>query len=86
MAERWEQLQVQKADPLVWGEQLVLVAEAAQWVQEFQNLEYQALPKAEAVEFRLVLVVEVVRLLEFLILVYLAAGEFHQKLGAQVDL
>jgi hypothetical protein len=33
------QLQVQKAGPLVWGEQLVLVAEAAQWVQEFPNLE-----------------------------------------------
>jgi hypothetical protein len=30
------QLQEQKAGPLVWGEQLVLMA---QWVQEFQNLE-----------------------------------------------
>jgi hypothetical protein len=33
------QLQVQKAGPLEWGEQLVLVAEAEQWVQEFPNLE-----------------------------------------------
>jgi hypothetical protein len=33
----------------------------------------------------LVPAVEVVRLLEFLILVCLAVGEFHQKLGAQVD-
>ncbi len=29
------------------------------------------------------LVVEVVRLLEYLMLVYLAAGEFHQRLGAE---
>jgi hypothetical protein len=33
------QLQEQKAGPLVWGEQLVLMAEAAQWVQGFPNLE-----------------------------------------------
>ena len=33
------QLQEQKAGPLVWGEQLALMAEAAQWVQEFPNLE-----------------------------------------------
>ncbi len=34
-------------------------------------------------EFQLGLVVEVVRLLEYLMLVYLAAGEFHQRLGAE---
>jgi hypothetical protein len=79
------QLQAQKAGPLVWGEQLVLVAEAAQWVQEFPNLEYQARPKEEEAEFQLVPAVEVVRLLEFLMQVQLAVGEFHQKLGAQVD-
>jgi hypothetical protein len=33
----------------------------------------------------LVLVVEVVRLQESLMLAYLAMGECHQKLGAQVD-
>jgi hypothetical protein len=33
----------------------------------------------------LVPAVEVVRLLEFLMQVQLAVGEFHQKLGAQVD-
>jgi hypothetical protein len=33
----------------------------------------------------LVLVVEVVRLQESLMLAYLATGECHQKLGAQVD-
>jgi hypothetical protein len=83
---RGEQL-VLMAGPLVWGEQLVLVAEAAQWVQEFPNLEYQARPKEEEeAEFQLVPAVEVVRLLEFLILVCLAVGEFHQKLGAQVAL
>jgi len=31
------QLEVQKAGPLEWGEQLALMAE--QWVQEFPNLE-----------------------------------------------
>jgi hypothetical protein len=31
----------------------------------------------------LVLAVEVARLEEFLILVYLAVGEFHQRLGAE---
>jgi hypothetical protein len=81
---RGEQL-VLMAGPLVWGEQLVLVAEAAQWVQEFPNLEYQARPKEEEAEFQLVPAVEVVRLLEFLMQVQLAVGEFHQKLGAQVD-
>jgi hypothetical protein len=77
------QLQVQKAGPLERGEQLVLMAE--QWVQEFPNLECWACPKEEEAEFQLVLVVEVVRLLESLMLAYLAMGECHQKLGAQVD-
>ena len=35
----WGEQLVLMACPLVWGEQLVLVAEAAQWVQEFPNLE-----------------------------------------------
>ena len=77
------QLEVQKAGPLERGEQLVLMAE--QWVQEFPNLECWACPKEEEAEFQLVLVVEVVRLLESLMLAYLAMGECHQKLGAQVD-
>jgi hypothetical protein len=34
-------------------------------------------------EFQLVLAVEVVRLLEYLMLVHLAVGEFHQRLGAE---
>jgi len=77
------QLEVQKAGPLEWGEQLVLMAE--QWVQESLNLECWARSKEGVAEFQLVLVVEVVRLQESLMLAYLAMGECHQKLGAQVD-
>jgi hypothetical protein len=51
-----------------------------QLVQEFPNLEGRARSQALALEFQLVLAVEVVRLLVSLMLVCLAAVEFLQKL------
>ena len=70
------QLQEQQEGPWVSGVQLVEV----QLVQEFPNLEGRARSQALALEFQLVLAVEVVRLLVSLMLVCLAVVEFLQKL------